>query len=211
MRCIHLVIVTIVPDYILTMHPYFRISTLFHPLLFLSHTLLTASPPSSQPEPPQIDLGQLGVLKSIHHSIRLRSRHPTTHVQHCLQVSQTVPEVLTCTSAMVQKSIPTLISNFTTNCIAYKLVSQIVPACTSTESITISIPGIPNIIYYRGGKGHLIVLVVVIPSVHTYIFMMCPVLCSCTTVCCRTVEYNPNVYHTQTRPSCPVLLYHSML
>ena len=69
----------------------------------------------------------------------------------------------------------------------------------------------PNIIYYRGGKGHLIVLVVVIPSVHTYIFMMCPVLCSCTTVCYRTVEYNPNVYHTQTRPFCPVLLYHSML
>ena len=119
-----------------------------------------------------------------------------THVQHCLQVSQTVPEVLTCTSAMVQKSIPTLISNCTTNCIAYKLVSQIVPASTSTESITISIPGIPNIIYYRGGKGHLIVLVVVIPSVHTYIFMMCPVLCSCTTVCHGTVEYNPNVYHT---------------
>jgi hypothetical protein len=29
------------------------------------------------PEPPQIDLGQLGVLKSIHHSIRLRSRNPT--------------------------------------------------------------------------------------------------------------------------------------
>ena len=30
-----------------------------------------------QPEPPQVDLGQLGVFKSIHHSIRLRSRHPT--------------------------------------------------------------------------------------------------------------------------------------
>ena len=51
----------------------------FFPLRsFPSLTPSPSIPPSpSQPEPPEIDLGQLGVLKSIHHSIRLRSRHPT--------------------------------------------------------------------------------------------------------------------------------------
>ncbi len=35
----------------------------------------TPPPPSPQPDPPQVDLGKLGgMLKSIHHSIRLRNK-----------------------------------------------------------------------------------------------------------------------------------------
>ena len=45
-----------------------------HVMFCVNHLSLSLS--LSQPEPPQVDLGRLGgVLKSIHHSIRLRNRH----------------------------------------------------------------------------------------------------------------------------------------
>lgn len=46
-------------------------------LLFTTHNSPSLSPSlSSQPAPPQIDMNRLGgVLKTIHHSIRMRNRH----------------------------------------------------------------------------------------------------------------------------------------